>query len=193
MRRNTGEKQYFTEIDGLCFLAIFPVLIQHLSERIIRYFSGYFATAIDQGQVDFTVRRGTVGLSACFFILLEKLFMINGIVRKIKIKWKQWTNVKGVNTNKGAFFPLLKIKYLLIPLACFSGHLNVLSGQTATNNFDHKNIELEMYKTNGLKSKQNNNKSRKKNGWIRFRLAVLLYLVQVRFTILGQMVKTQLT
>ncbi|MFT6357480.1 MAG: hypothetical protein ACJAYJ_001693 [Saprospiraceae bacterium] len=144
MRRNTGEKQYFTEIDGLCFLAIFPVLIQHLSERIIRYFSGYFATAIDQGQVDFTVRRGTVGLSACFFILLEKLFMINGIVRKIKIKWKQWTNVKGVNTNKGAFFPLLKIKYLLIPLACFSGHLNVLSGQTATNNFDHKNIELEM-------------------------------------------------
>lgn len=78
-----------------------------------------------------------LGLSACFFLLLEKPFMTNDIFQKIKIQWSQLVTIK-------RFFPVLKIKYVLVPLAFLGIHLNTLSGQTAMNNFDDKNIELGM-------------------------------------------------
>ena len=69
MRRNTGGKKYLAEIDGLRFLAIFPVLIQHLSERMIRNFSGEFSMPIEQDQIAFAISRGTIGVFIFFFVV----------------------------------------------------------------------------------------------------------------------------
>ena len=99
MRRNTGGKKYLAEIDGLRFLAIFPVLIQHLSERMIRNFSGEFSMPIEQDQIPFAISRGTIGVFIFFaisgFILtlpFAKYYLENN-QKKIQYKTYMWKRI----------------------------------------------------------------------------------------------------
>ncbi|MBV6429686.1 MAG: hypothetical protein KIPDCIKN_04261 [Haliscomenobacter sp.] len=67
-RRTTSTGQYLTEIDGLRFLAIFPVLVQHLSERLMRY-TPLDAEAWQANDPSvFYASRGTVGVFLFFAI-----------------------------------------------------------------------------------------------------------------------------
>jgi len=93
LRRNTGNKKYLAEIDGLRFLAIFPVLLQHLSERMIRNFSGTFATPIEQDQFAFAISRGTIGVFIFFAIsgfILTLPFAKHFLDNKPKIAYKDY-------------------------------------------------------------------------------------------------------
>ena len=68
LRRITSNKKYIHEIDGLRFIAILPVLFQHLSERIIKY------TPMDNGEswsdsyIVSIFSRGTFGVFLFFSI-----------------------------------------------------------------------------------------------------------------------------
>jgi len=68
LRRHTGNKRYISEVDGLRFLAILPVMIQHLGERLIRSFPAEFSTPIVEDQLAFAVSRGSVGVFLFFAI-----------------------------------------------------------------------------------------------------------------------------
>ncbi|MBL7815593.1 MAG: acyltransferase [Saprospiraceae bacterium] len=59
---------YLAEVDGLRFVAIFLVIIQHLSERMVRFFPTDFATPLREDVVAFWVSRGTVGVFLFFAI-----------------------------------------------------------------------------------------------------------------------------
>ncbi len=60
--------KYLAEVDGLRFLAIFLVVIQHLSERIVRHASIDFSIPIKSDPFAFLVSRGTVGVFLFFAI-----------------------------------------------------------------------------------------------------------------------------
>ena len=60
--------KYLAEVDGLRFLAIFLVVIQHLSERIVRHSPIEFSTPIKSDPFAFLVSRGTVGVFLFFAI-----------------------------------------------------------------------------------------------------------------------------
>lgn len=67
-RRTTSSGQYLAEIDGLRFLAIVPVLVQHLSERLLRYTS-LDATGWSAHEYSvFLASRGTIGVFLFFAI-----------------------------------------------------------------------------------------------------------------------------
>jgi peptidoglycan/LPS O-acetylase OafA/YrhL len=67
-QRNTGKKKLLPEIDGLRFMAIMPVLFQHLSERVIRSFPGEFSTPIEENHIAFLLSRGSIGVFIFFAI-----------------------------------------------------------------------------------------------------------------------------
>lgn len=63
----SGSK-YLAEIDGLRFVAIFLVAIQHLSERIVRNSPVEFSIPIKNDAFAFLISRGTVGVFLFFAI-----------------------------------------------------------------------------------------------------------------------------
>lgn len=68
LSRITSSGRYFAEVDGLRFMAILPVLIQHLSERVQRYSPVDWATATSDDPVAFWASRGTIGVFIFFAI-----------------------------------------------------------------------------------------------------------------------------
>ncbi len=91
LSRVTSSGKYIWEVDGLRFLAILPVIIQHLSERMIRNTPIEFATPVEQDQLAFLASRGTIGVFLFFaisgFILafpFAKYHLMDG--RKIGLK-----------------------------------------------------------------------------------------------------------
>ena len=91
LSRVTSSGKYISEVDGLRFLAIMPVIIQHLSERLIRNTPVEFATPVEQDQLAFLASRGTIGVFIFFaisgFILafpFAKYHLMEG--RKVKLK-----------------------------------------------------------------------------------------------------------
>ena len=62
LSRVTSSGNYISEVDGLRFIAIMPVIIQHLSERLIKNTPIEFATPIAQDQLAFLASRGTIGV-----------------------------------------------------------------------------------------------------------------------------------
>lgn len=68
LRRITTSGRYIGEVDGLRFMAIMPVLVQHLSERMIRYSSVDWSTPVADDPVVFLASRGTVGVFIFFAI-----------------------------------------------------------------------------------------------------------------------------
>ena len=68
LRRVTSSGNYIPEIDGLRFLAIMPVLIQHLSERLLRYSPTELYGSNDSVGVAYLASRGTIGVYLFFVI-----------------------------------------------------------------------------------------------------------------------------
>ncbi len=67
-RPTPSGKTYLSEIDGLRFIAILLVIIQHLSERLIRNFPLPFTVPVKQDPLVFLVSRGTIGVFLFFAI-----------------------------------------------------------------------------------------------------------------------------
>lgn len=91
LSRVTSSRNYISEVDGLRFIAIMPVIIQHLSERLIRNTPAEFTTPIAHDQLAFLASRGTIGVFIFFaisgFILafpFAKYHLMKG--RKVKLK-----------------------------------------------------------------------------------------------------------
>ncbi|MEZ4984180.1 MAG: acyltransferase [Saprospiraceae bacterium] len=68
LSRITSSGKYISEVDGLRFMAIVPVLIQHLSERLQRNATTAWSIPTDQDAVVFWASRGTVGVFIFFAI-----------------------------------------------------------------------------------------------------------------------------
>jgi peptidoglycan/LPS O-acetylase OafA/YrhL len=68
LKRETANGQYLPLVDGLRFLAIMPVIVQHVSERLVRHSTVEFATPIKQDQLAFLASRGTIGVFIFFAI-----------------------------------------------------------------------------------------------------------------------------
>ncbi|WP_367387833.1 acyltransferase family protein [Lewinella sp. LCG006] len=68
LMRITSSGRYIAEVDGLRFMAIMPVLVQHLSERTQRYAAQDWATPLADNFVAFWASRGTIGVFLFFAI-----------------------------------------------------------------------------------------------------------------------------
>lgn len=102
LSRITSSGRYFAEVDGLRFMAILPVLIQHLSERVQRYSTVDWATVSAEDPVVFWASRGTIGVFVFFaisgFVLalpFAKYHLQSG--RKVSLKsyfWRRLTRLE---------------------------------------------------------------------------------------------------
>lgn len=68
LSRITSGGRFIGEVDGLRFLAIFPVLVQHLSERLQRYGNADFENVKELSFAAFTASRGFIGVYIFFAI-----------------------------------------------------------------------------------------------------------------------------
>ncbi|MCO6478177.1 MAG: acyltransferase [Phaeodactylibacter sp.] len=68
LSRITSSGSYISEVDGLRFVAIMPVLMQHLSERLYRYSDIEWARPVSQDPFAFLASRGTIGVYLFFAI-----------------------------------------------------------------------------------------------------------------------------
>lgn len=68
LSRVTSSGRYLPEVDGLRFVAIMPVLVQHLSERVQRYSPVVWSQPLEQSSTAFMASRGTVGVFLFFAI-----------------------------------------------------------------------------------------------------------------------------
>ena len=66
LKRVTSTGNYIGEIDGLRFLAVVPVVLMHLSERVQKYSLGYDDSLYDS--ILYYLSRGTVGVFLFFAI-----------------------------------------------------------------------------------------------------------------------------
>ena len=98
LMRITSSGRYIAEVDGLRFMAIMPVLIQHLSERMQRYSSIEWASPVNEDPIAFMASRGTIGVFIFFaisgFILglpFAKYHLQAG--RKVKLRTYFWRRI----------------------------------------------------------------------------------------------------
>ena len=66
LTRITKSGSYIPEIDGLRFLAILPVIIQHLSERLLNYYPGDSSQILEASSLVYYSSRGTIGVFIFF-------------------------------------------------------------------------------------------------------------------------------
>lgn len=98
LSRITSSGSYITEVDGLRFVAIMPVLMQHLSERLQRYSTIEWARPVAEAPVAFLASRGTIGVYIFFaisgFILclpFAKYHLLGG--RRVPLRAYFWRRV----------------------------------------------------------------------------------------------------
>ncbi|HMQ49681.1 MAG TPA: acyltransferase [Saprospiraceae bacterium] len=68
LSRTTSSGRYLPEVDGFRFVAIMPVLIQHLSERLQRYSDIAWAQPLEDDFSVYLSSRGTIGVFIFFAI-----------------------------------------------------------------------------------------------------------------------------
>ncbi len=89
LRRVTSGGNFIEEIDGLRFIAIFPVVIQHLSERLIRFHPD---SHFDESFLSSIVLRGHIGVYI--------FFVISGFILALPFAKSALFNSKSVNLKK---------------------------------------------------------------------------------------------
>ncbi len=102
LTRITSSGKYLPAVDGLRFMAIMPVLIQHLSERFIRYTPLSFAVPVKQDYTAFLAGRGTIGVFLFFAIsgfILGLPFARHFLERRGKLRlgrylWRRLTRLE---------------------------------------------------------------------------------------------------
>lgn len=93
LRRVTSAGGFVSEVDGLRFLAIFPVIIQHLSERFERNATYSFQEGMEFGFATFLTNRGFVGVYIFFVIsgfILALPFASNRLSGSPKVSLKSY-------------------------------------------------------------------------------------------------------
>ncbi|MEM8900860.1 MAG: acyltransferase [Bacteroidota bacterium] len=68
LSRVTSGGRYIVEIDGLRFLAIMPVILQHLSERMLKYFPQEISASYEGEFIPYVISRGSIGVLLFFAI-----------------------------------------------------------------------------------------------------------------------------
>ncbi|MEZ5043747.1 MAG: acyltransferase [Saprospiraceae bacterium] len=68
LSRITSSGRFIPEVDGFRFVAILPVVIQHISERLYRYSTIKWSQPVSTDPVAFVASRGTVGVFIFFAI-----------------------------------------------------------------------------------------------------------------------------
>lgn len=117
--RITSSGNYIAEVDGLRFIAIMPVLIQHLSERLYRYSDIEWAQPVAKDPFAFLASRGTIGVYLFFaisgFILclpFAKYHLLNG--RRVPLGayfWRRVTRLEPPYFFWMTFFFLILLAY----------------------------------------------------------------------------------
>jgi peptidoglycan/LPS O-acetylase OafA/YrhL len=93
LRRVTSGSALINEIDGLRFLAIFAVLIQHLHERFVRNTTIQFAQPPEETLTAYIATRGFVGVYVFFVIsgfILALPFAIKRLAGNNELKLKKY-------------------------------------------------------------------------------------------------------
>ena len=119
LSRITSSGNYISEVDGLRFVAIMPVLIQHLSERLYRYSDIEWARPVSEDPFAFLASRGTIGVYIFFaisgFILclpFAKYHLLGG--RRVPLRayfWRRVTRLEPPYFFWMTFFFLLLLAY----------------------------------------------------------------------------------
>jgi peptidoglycan/LPS O-acetylase OafA/YrhL len=98
LTRVTSGGKVIKEIDGLRFLAIFPVVVQHLSERFERYTSTSFTPGSEYEFTHFVTNRGFIGVYIFFAIsgfILGLPFAAHSLnnAKKVDLKSYFWRRI----------------------------------------------------------------------------------------------------
>ena len=89
LRRVTSGGRVIDEVDGLRFLAIFPVVIQHLSERMERNAEISFVQGFEYDISSFIASRGFIGVYI--------FFVISGFILALPFASQALNNTKPIN------------------------------------------------------------------------------------------------
>lgn len=93
LRRVTSAGNFVSEVDGLRFLAIFPVVIQHLSERFERHVTYRFNGGFEYDSLIFLTNRGFIGVYIFFVIsgfILALPFASHKLTNSAKVPLKTY-------------------------------------------------------------------------------------------------------
>lgn len=93
LKRVTSGGKFINEVDGLRFVAILPVLIQHMAERFERNTSVNFSTSLEENPVAFLANSGFLGVYIFFVIsgfILALPFAAHYLQNKKEIKLKDY-------------------------------------------------------------------------------------------------------
>lgn len=113
LRRPTTSSDFIPVVDGLRFLAIFPVVLQHLSERVIRVAESlHLATPVDYKLIHL-LPSGRLGV--------ELFFVISGLIISYPFVRAHFKQLK--RPNLGAFYlrrvTRLEPPYFIVMIACY--------------------------------------------------------------------------
>jgi len=113
LTRVTRSGNFIGEIDGLRFLAIFPVVIQHLSERLIRNTNIDFASNLKDDTIAYLASRGTVGVYI--------FFAISGFILSLPFAKRILNNQPGPNLKQYFLRRLTRLEppYILVMTGIF--------------------------------------------------------------------------
>jgi len=138
LTRITSGGKLIKEIDGLRFMAIIPVLVQHLNERFIRNTTAVFATAPDVSTANFLASRGFLGVYLFFvisgFILalpFAAQYLKDG--REVKLSVYYWRRVTRLEPPYILWMTLFFFVFIVVNGANISEYfLHYLAGITYT-------------------------------------------------------------
>ena len=135
LSRITSSGNYIAEVDGLRFMAIMPVLLQHLSERTQRYSTVDWASPLATDPVAFWASRGTIGV----FIF----FAISGFILGLPFAKQYIHNSKPVHLKSYFWRRVTRLEPpYIFWMTCFFFILLIKSGGVSTELFAHWGASL---------------------------------------------------
>ena len=138
LTRITSGGRLIKEIDGLRFMAIMPVLVQHLNERFLRHTTVAFATDPAYSMVNFGASRGFLGVYLFFvisgFILalpFATQYLKNG--RQVKLSAYYWRRLTRLEPPYILWMTIFFFVFIMFNSARISDYFpNYLAGITYT-------------------------------------------------------------